>query len=173
TDEVLRTDDDRRAMRRLRSIVAAGLPDSFGPVDRLGLRLAAAGAGLAPALVARAVRARVKNETHGVILPASDPALARHLAQRRGAGIDSNVNLLGEAILGDDEADARLDAVTQFLRRGDVQWLSVKVSALCANLDVLAFDHSVARISERLRHVFRVAGAATPPKFVYLDMEEY
>src|SRR5947209_13444974 len=52
TDEVLRTDDDRRAMRRLRSLVAAGLPDAFGPVDRLGLRLAAATGGLAPALVA-------------------------------------------------------------------------------------------------------------------------
>jgi RHH-type proline utilization regulon transcriptional repressor/proline dehydrogenase/delta 1-pyrroline-5-carboxylate dehydrogenase len=173
TDEVLRTDDDRRAMRRLRSLVEAGLPSAFGPVDRFGLRLASATGGFAPGLVARAVRARVKNETHGVILPASDPALARHLAHRQAEGIDNNVNLLGEAILGDDEADARLDSVTRFLRRTDVQCVSVKVSALCANLDVLAFDHSVARISERLRHVFRVALTAQPPKFVYLDMEEY
>src|SRR5262249_39556743 len=153
TDEVLRTDDDRRAMRRLRALVADGLPDSFGPKDRLGLRLAAPRGGGAPAVVARARRAPGENETRRRVLPASDPALARHLAGRRGSGIDSNVNLLGEAILGDDEADARLDAVTRLLRRGDVPCVSVKVSALCANLDVLAFDHSIARISERLRHV--------------------
>ncbi len=59
------------------------------------------------------------------------------------------------------------------LRRADVQCISVKVSALCANLDVLAFDHSVARIVERLQRVYGVAAAASPPKFVYLDMEEY
>jgi RHH-type proline utilization regulon transcriptional repressor/proline dehydrogenase/delta 1-pyrroline-5-carboxylate dehydrogenase len=173
TDEVLRTNDDRRAMRRLQSLVEPDVPDSFGPIDRLGLRLASVAGGVAPGLVARAVKARVRAETHGVILPASDPGLARHLAHRRAEGVDSNVNLLGEAILGDDEADARLDAVTRFLQRRDVQCVSVKASALCANLDVLAFDHSVARIGERLRHLFRVAGAVQPPKFVYLDMEEY
>src|SRR5262249_39151801 len=48
-----------------------------------------------------------------------------------------------------------------------------KISALCANLDVLAFEHSVERICDRLRRVLRVAAAAAPPKFVYLDMEEY
>ena len=49
----------------------------------------------------------------------------------------------------------------------------MKASALCANLDVLAFDFSVDRVVERLQRVYRIAAAATPPKFVYLDMEEY
>src|SRR5262249_12109591 len=115
----------------------------------------------------------VKAETRGVILPARDPAFARHIAERRAERFDANVNLLGEAILGDDEADARLDAVCRRIRHPDVQCISVKISALCANLDVLAFDHSLARILERLRLVYRVAAAFSPPKFVYLDMEEY
>ena len=41
--------------------------------------------------------------------------------RRRAAGLDLNVNLLGEAILGDDEADARLVAVCDRLRRPDVR----------------------------------------------------
>ncbi len=41
------------------------------------------------------------------------------------------------------------------LARPDVDCVSVKISALCANLDVLAFDHSVERIAERLRPLFR------------------
>lgn len=173
TDEVLRTDDDSRAVGRLRRLAAGGIPDSFGPLDRAGLRLAARCGALLPRAVAPVVRARVKAETRGVILPAGDPAFARHVARRRRAGVECNVNLLGEAILGDDEADTRLDAVCSRLRRPDVHCVSVKVSALCANLDVLAFDHSVQRVVERLQRVYRIAASATPPKLVYLDMEEY
>ena len=57
------------------------------------------------------VRRRIRGETRGVITPAADPAFARHVAARREAGFTVNVNLLGEAILGDAEADRRLDAL--------------------------------------------------------------
>jgi RHH-type proline utilization regulon transcriptional repressor/proline dehydrogenase/delta 1-pyrroline-5-carboxylate dehydrogenase len=137
------------------------------------MRLASLGTRLAPRPIDRVVEQRVRAETKGVILPARDPAFASYVAAQSRAGSDVNVNLLGEAILGDDEADARLNAVCQRLQRKDVQCLSVKISALCANLDVLAFEHSVSRIRERLRRVYRVAAAANPPKFVYLDMEEH
>ena len=173
TDEVLRATDPRRALRRLQTLLADGTPRALGPLDRAGLRLAAWSAPIAPRLVARAVEQRVRAETHGVILPADDPGFARHVARRRAAGMDLNINLLGEAILGDDEADARLDAVCARLRRNDVACVSVKISALCANLDVLAFEHSLERIADRLRSLYRVACETTPPKFVYLDMEEY
>ena len=38
---------------------------------------------------------------------------------------------------------------------------------------MLAFEHSVERVVERLQRVYRIAASATPPKLVYLDMEEY
>ena len=173
TDQVLRAPTARRSMRRLRTLVDEGLPPVLGPVDRIGLRLAGLGSRLAPGPVALAVRARVRAETRGVILPAADPAFARHLSRRRKAGVRVNVNLLGEAILGDDEADARLAAVVGLVRRPDVDHVSVKISALCANLDVLAFDASVDRIAERLRTVYAAALESDPPTFVNLDMEEY
>ena len=59
------------------------------------------------------------------------------------------------------------------IRRPDVTYVSVKISALCAGLDVLAFDHEVDRIADRLRAVYDVAAAQAPPVFVNLDMEEY
>ena len=173
TDQVLRAPDPRRSVARLDALLRAGTPRAIGPLDRAGLRLAAIAGRYAPALVDRAVEARVRAETRGVILPATDPGFARHVAKRKAEGMDLNVNILGEAILGDEEADARLAAVCHRLARPDVACISVKISALCANLDVLAFEHSVARISERFRQVLRVAQARNPPKFVYLDMEEF
>jgi RHH-type proline utilization regulon transcriptional repressor/proline dehydrogenase/delta 1-pyrroline-5-carboxylate dehydrogenase len=173
TDEVLRTDDDRRASRRLRTLVHGGLPRSLGTVDRMGLRAAAAAGERLPGVVARIVRTRLRAEARQVVIPARDPALAHHLARRRRAGIDGNVNLLGEAILGDAEADARVDAVCRLLQRPDVPCVSVKISALAANLDVLAFAHSVDAAATALRRILRIAASSTPPKLVSLDMEEY
>src|SRR5438445_2883431 len=159
-DEVLRTGDEARAARRLRSLVAAGAPRSLGLVDRVGLRLAAAGGRVAPAVVGRAVRARVRADARGVIASAADPAFSARMARRAREGIECNVNALGEMILGDDEADARLENVCRLLCRPDVRCVSVKLSALCANLDVLAFDHAVGRSVERLQRILRVAAAA-------------
>ncbi|MET0907839.1 MAG: bifunctional proline dehydrogenase/L-glutamate gamma-semialdehyde dehydrogenase, partial [Ilumatobacteraceae bacterium] len=126
-----------------------------------------------PGPVAAIVRQRIRAETRGVIIPAADPAFSRHVARRTADGFAVNVNLLGEAILGDEEAAARLDALCARMRRPDVDYVSVKISALCANLDVLAFDEEVHRIADRLRTVYRVAMDERPPVFVNLDMEEY
>ncbi len=171
TDQVLRTPSPERSMAQLRQLVERGLPDALPHLDRVALRLAAVGARLAPRPVAAIVRRRLKAETSGVIVPAGDPAFTRHVAARRAAGFAVNVNLLGEAILGDGEADDRLAALIARMRRPDVDYVSVKISALCANVDPLAFDHEVDRIADRLRAVYDVA--VEHGVFVNLDMEEY
>jgi len=173
TDEVLRTPTAARSMQQLRELVDAGLPRALPAVDRAALRLAAIGARVAPGPVAAVVRRRIRAETRGVIIPAADPAFARHVAARRDAGFAVNINLLGEAILGDAEANRRLNALCTRMRRADVGYVSVKISALCANLDVLAFEHEVERIADQLRAVYAVALERDPPVFVNLDMEEY
>src|SRR5690349_18622897 len=63
TDEVLRAPDNARAMHRLRTLLRDGVPRALGPVDRAGLRLAALGGRVAPALVDRLVEQRVRAET--------------------------------------------------------------------------------------------------------------
>ena len=50
---------------------------------------------------------------------------------------------------------------------------SVKISAICANLDVLAEQDSLARIETQLIELYRAARDAQPRTFVNLDMEEY
>lgn len=173
TDEVLRTPGSDRSMRQLRALVGAGLPRSLPALDRLGMRAAALGSIVAAGPVAAIVRQRIRAETRGVIVPAAEPRFGRHVARRRAAGFTTNVNLLGEAILGDDEAATRLDALLARMRRPDVDYVSVKISALCANLDVLAFESEVGRIAEHLRTVYRVAAERRPGVFVNLDMEEH
>ncbi|MBI4885113.1 MAG: bifunctional proline dehydrogenase/L-glutamate gamma-semialdehyde dehydrogenase [Actinobacteria bacterium] len=174
TDEVLRFQSNGRAARRLRGIVRdVGIPKSLRLIDRVGLRLGGLMSRVVPGLVMPLVRSRIVRESNGVVLSADDPEFSRHLVNRRSAGFCLNINVLGEAILSDAEADTRMELVRARIGRSDVDYVSLKVSSVVANLDVLAFEHSVGRICDRLRVLYRDAHAADPRTFVNLDMEEY
>lgn len=174
TDDVLRIHGARRAARRFRDVVdTVGIPPSLGILDALMIRAGAAIAPFVPQLLMPLVTRRIRNETRGVVLSAKDPAFADHVRRRRDEGVRINVNVLGEAILSNAEADKRLASVRSRLARPDVDYVSVKISAICANVDPLAFDDSVARVSQRMRTLYRDAMSVVPHKFVNLDMEEF
>jgi RHH-type proline utilization regulon transcriptional repressor/proline dehydrogenase/delta 1-pyrroline-5-carboxylate dehydrogenase len=173
TDEVVRIVVASRAARRFEQLVATADLSSFSRADRMMLAIGSRLAPRAPRLVMPLVLRRLRAEAAGVILPADDPELADHLARRREQGMRCNLNVLGEAIVGDAEARRRLDMVLTRLRRDDVNYVSVKISAICTGVSALAFDDTVERVGERLRELYRVAASFDPPKFVNLDMEEY
>ncbi|MBV9661865.1 MAG: proline dehydrogenase family protein, partial [Acidimicrobiales bacterium] len=171
TDEVLRIHDPERAARVYAELAANPTAGSgLGPLDRVAFRAGARLAPLLPGLVVPAVRARVLAEMAGVILPASPRRLHRHIERRRAGRMQLNVNFLGEAVLGEAEAERRLAQIVAALADPQIDYVSVKISAICSQLDVLAFDIEVERIASRLRRLYAAAGAT---KLVNLDMEEY
>jgi RHH-type proline utilization regulon transcriptional repressor/proline dehydrogenase/delta 1-pyrroline-5-carboxylate dehydrogenase len=174
TDDVLRIHDPARAATRFRDVVrSCGSLAALGVPDAVGLRLAGRLAPLVPRLMMPVVSWRIRRETEGVVLSAHDPDFARHVARRARERVRLNVNVLGEAILSDAEAETRLRAVRARLARPDVDYVSVKISAVVANLDPIAFDDSLDRVATALRDLYRDALQHSPPKFVNLDMEEY
>jgi RHH-type proline utilization regulon transcriptional repressor/proline dehydrogenase/delta 1-pyrroline-5-carboxylate dehydrogenase len=87
-----------------------------------------------------------------------------------------NINLLGEAVLGEAEAGRRLDDITELLGRPDVDYVSVKVSSPVAPHSPCAYDQAVWHVIERLLPLYQYAAAQSAqgkPKFINLDMEEY
>ena len=134
-----------------------------------------------PSLVVPPIVARLRHETQNVILPGEEEDLRRYLEERRRAGMRLNLNQLGEAILGEAEAARRLEAYLALLARDDVEYISVKVSSVFSQIDLVAFRATVARVAERLRTLYRAAArhryrhpdGRVTPKFINLDMEEY
>ncbi len=173
TDEVTRIQDPRRAARRFAALVHEVPLGGLGSFDRLLLRVGARLAPVLPRPVMALVERRLRAESAEVVLDADPERLTRHLAARRAAGVRSNVNVLGESILSDAEAQHRLHLVLEQLARPDVGYVSVKISAVCAHVSALAFDATVAQVSDAFRDLLRAAMAHTPAKFVNLDMEEY
>lgn len=171
TDQVLRIRSPKRAAIRLRDLTQVGVPASLGPVDRSGLKVLGSVAPTVPTVAERAVDWRIEKDTSGVILPAEEEAFSRYVRERRAEGFRLNINVLGEAILSDEEAEERCRKVLGRITRPDVDYISVKISAVCANLDVLAEEDSLTRIADRLRPLYRAAKEHNT--FVNLDMEEY
>jgi RHH-type transcriptional regulator, proline utilization regulon repressor / proline dehydrogenase / delta 1-pyrroline-5-carboxylate dehydrogenase len=168
-DRVLRPVDASTAAEQL-AAVTAGSMDGLSPIDRGLLRLAGAAAKVAPFPVVALVRARLRYETRSLIYPAQPVLLGRRLAGVRGR---PNLNLLGEAVLGEKEARRRLAAVESLLARDDVDCVSVKASAIASGLSLMDFEGSVERISGPLQELYRLVSAAPTPKLVNLDMEEH
>lgn len=173
-DRVARPRDDRTAMRGLVGVLAElGIPGAVGIVDR-GALLAARRIGpILPGLVAPLARRRLRTMTSAAVLPAEDRFLRRHLALRGAEGFTVNLNLLGEAILGDHEASRRARDVGDLVARDDVRAVSMKASSVVANLSDLAEERSTARLVDVLRSLLSAAAASDPPRLVTLDMEEY
>jgi RHH-type proline utilization regulon transcriptional repressor/proline dehydrogenase/delta 1-pyrroline-5-carboxylate dehydrogenase len=118
-------------------------------------------------------RRRLRSLVGHLVLPADEPALTRVLAARRRPGQRLNLNLLGEAVLGEAEAARRAGRIRELLTRPDVDHVSVKVSALVAQPSRWDSHDSAARAAERLRPILLAAAERAPAAFVTLDMEEY
>ncbi|MBT2483625.1 MULTISPECIES: proline dehydrogenase family protein [unclassified Microbacterium] len=109
------------------------------------------------------------------------PALEKIRTPAPGAGaVRVNLNLLGEAVLGEAEAKRRLDGIHDLIRRTDVDYVSVKVSAVMSHISMWAFDEVVDQVVDRLMPLYLTAaspstgpGALGETTFINLDMEEY
>ena len=157
TDQVPRIQDPRRAAERFHDLVTRhGVPAVAGPVDRLALNVGARAGPVWPRPVMALVTRRLRREAAGVILPAEDPAPgppprrppgSRLRPERQPAG-------RGRARRGGG-GDRRLETVLATIRRPDVDYVSVKITAIYSQVDPLAFDHTVEVLSERLRRLYR------------------
>jgi RHH-type proline utilization regulon transcriptional repressor/proline dehydrogenase/delta 1-pyrroline-5-carboxylate dehydrogenase len=172
-DRVLRPESPGVAARQLRRLARDARPAFLSPADRVVLRSGARLSAPLPATVVRLARRRLRAMVGDLVADAEDPALGRHLARLRAQGFGVNVNLLGEAVLGHEEAARRRDALVTLMERPDVDYVSVKVSSVAAQLNLWSYRQTLDRTKDALRVTLRAGAAASPPAFVNLDMEEY
>lgn len=181
-DQAFRSHTPARIADQLKHLIDHyGVPHYFAAWEQAGLHLGGLIGEYIPHLVVPLVIAKLRHETQSVILPSEEDELRAYLHQRYTAGTRLNLNQLGEAILGEEEAERRLQAYLTLLARPDVEYISVKISSVVSQLQLTAFEQTVEAIKTRLRTLYRAAGATeyiTPSghrvsKFVNLDMEEY
>ncbi len=171
TDEVMRIHSIKNSINIFRRAAAKASVEGFGAFNTAGLKFLAASSRVAPGPVIRAVALRIRHLSKDLILPFEDAPLQRHLQQRRRDDIALNINVLGEAVLGEREAEERLQRVIEMIRRPHTNYVSVKLSSVVSQIITIDRVGSLERVTEQMRILYREAeqwGA-----FVNLDMEDY
>ncbi|MBR6170245.1 MAG: bifunctional proline dehydrogenase/L-glutamate gamma-semialdehyde dehydrogenase [Bacteroidaceae bacterium] len=127
------------------------------------------------------IKWRLRRDTGRVIIDAARPSLTTHLATRFQQDIGQNVNLLGEVVLGDGEADKRYHSYLEALKEPDINYISVKISGIYAQTHALNYKECFPELVRRMSELYKTAidypytdvNGVTKPKFINLDMEEY
>ncbi|MEX5235803.1 proline dehydrogenase family protein [Kocuria arenosa] len=172
-DRVVRTEDVRAAGRALHAL-AEIVPRTMPAADRAQIRLGAALSASAPQVVVPAARTRLRQLVGHMIVDARPKPFGQALKRLTAQGHRLNINLLGEEVLGAEEADKHLADAAALLDRDDVDYVSVKVSSVVPQLSHWGFEGTVAKVVERLLPVYRAAAEAPAgSKFINLDMEVY
>lgn len=181
-DESSQIRDTRKLSRRMKKIFTEyGVPDFFGKTyEYLGYVFRDFGY-LFDFIAVPVFKSVLRKETGKIIIKEERPALTRHLGNRWSDNIGQNVNLLGEVVLGDEEANHRYRHYIEALKEPDINYISVKISGIYAQLHPLSYDKSKEELCKRIAAVFQAAidhpyiekDGTKSAKFVNLDMEEY
>jgi RHH-type proline utilization regulon transcriptional repressor/proline dehydrogenase/delta 1-pyrroline-5-carboxylate dehydrogenase len=171
-DRVVRPEDLRVAARNLEEL-SHHIPRFLPWYLRAAIALGGGFATIFPWIIVPLARRVLRRMVGHLVIDATPTHLDKTLTELREGGVRLNLNLLGEAVLGDDEADRRLAGTRALLARDDVDYVSIKVSSVSSQLSMWAFDETVARVVERLTPLYELAASSPTPKFINLDMEEF
>lgn len=171
-DEVFRSSDPVVQASTLRNLIDEyGVPKYVPKLDQFMIRAGAAMSRFAPSLVMPQIEKRIRQNSEQVVLDGDPAAVKEYLDRRTAQGFTVNLNHLGEAVLGEQEARKRMDTVLDYLKQPHVTYISVKISAIFSQITLTAWDETLESIKTRLRELYR---AAMPQnKFVNLDMEDF
>ncbi|MGI9428983.1 MAG: proline dehydrogenase family protein [Bythopirellula sp.] len=182
TDQAFRSRLPHRAADQIVHILdVQGIPRFFSALDRTLLKGFQSFGEYLPSVAMPLVKEKMQQETANVVLPAEQEHLRGYLRQRWEEGVRMNVNYLGEALLGEREAERRLKSYLQALQRPEIEVISVKISTIYSQISALAREHTIGVLCDRMELLYRAAAknqferrdGTLVTKFVYLDMEEY
>ena len=168
--------------KRVKHIIATyGVPAFFSFWDGFLLRAFRYGGYLFAPIAIPIFKLYIRKDTAGVIIDENPKKLKKHLSARMEQNIGQNINLLGEVVLGNAEADARYHHYLEALEKPDINYISIKLTGIYAQMHALNFRTARGELIERVAAIYQKAidfpytdaQGVSKPKFINLDMEEY
>lgn len=124
---------------------------------------------------------QIRDDTKAVVIQGEDEIFNKHLQMRKAEGTRVNINLIGEVVLGEEEAEERIEKYMNALANPNIDYISIKISTIFSQINVLSLEETVETLIEKLSRIFRQAqkysfrnkNGEMENKFINLDMEEY
>ena len=172
-DRVMRPESNRVAAHALRAITRGVDARFLGQINSLLVGIGAFVGPFLPNVVVPAARARLRQLVGHLVLDAESDALNKLLDNAQQRGEQLNLNLLGEAVLGEKEATDRAERTLNLIKNPRVTYVSVKASSMVSQLNHWDYDECVRLVKDRIRPLYRAARDRSPQVFINMDMEEY
>ncbi|WP_419763991.1 MAG: proline dehydrogenase family protein [Arcobacter sp.] len=124
---------------------------------------------------------QIRDDTKTVVLKGEDAPFNKHLKMRREEKTRVNVNLIGEVVLGEEEAQERIEKYLKALENPNIDYISIKISTIYSQINPLNFEGTVQVLVKKLTRIYEQAqkhpyiapDGTKSNKFINLDMEEY
>lgn len=181
-DESSQIRDSKILAKRIKTLIDKyGIPEFLNSRDRFLFKMYQSFGYIFYPIAIPIIKKRLRLDTSRVIIDAARPHLTEHLATRFDQKIGQNVNLLGEVVLGDEEADKRYYSYLDALKEPDINYISVKISGIYAQTHALNYEESFPELVRRMSELYQAAidnpyvdeNGKKRDKFINLDMEEY
>ncbi|MEW6672500.1 MAG: proline dehydrogenase family protein [Thermodesulfobacteriota bacterium] len=181
-DQGFRSSDPGRVADQITYLLREyGVPAFFSTPEKLLIRMFLSFGRHLPQISVPQVIEKMRRETSHIVLTGETEPLRAYLQERKRQRISVNLNHIGEALLGQEDARARLQMYCNDLKNPDMECISVKISTLYSQITPLAFEHTIAKLMESLALLFKTAdgeyfvrsNGERVKKIVTLDMEEY
>lgn len=181
-DESSQIHDNKKLARRVKLLIKQyGVPEFFSSTDAFMLKLFTSFGYWFDFISVPIFKNRLRSDTSKVIINEKASLLNRHLSERRKQKIGQNVNLLGEVVLGNGEANHRFEHYLEALKDPQINYISIKISGIYAQINPLNYEKNKIELCERLTQIFQQSidypyindNGTQTSKFVNLDMEEY
>lgn len=123
----------------------------------------------------------LRDDISPIVIKGEENLLSEHIKNRRAQNTRVNINIIGEAVLGENEASDRVEKYIKALQNPDIDYISIKISTIFSQIVPLAHNWSIEQISQRIALIYDAAmenrfmnsHGELENKFVNLDMEEY
>lgn len=181
-DETSQIRDSKKLAQRIDELIGMyGVPEFFNSRDAFLFKIYHWFGKYFYPIAIPVIKWRTRKDTRRIVIDEARPNLTRHLEDRKKHNIGQNVNLLGEVVLGDHEADNRYRHYLEALEQPDINYISVKISGIYAQTHALNYEESFPELVRRMSELYQKAidfpyvnkDGVKEDKFVNLDMEEY
>nr|WP_321268119.1 bifunctional proline dehydrogenase/L-glutamate gamma-semialdehyde dehydrogenase [uncultured Sulfurimonas sp.] len=116
--------------------------------------------------------AYLRDDIKNIVIKGEESSLNAHLQKRLREKTRVNINIIGEAVLGEDEANRRVQKYIDALCNPNIDYVSIKISTIFSQINPPAYEWNVQNISLKLQKIYKAA-KQNNSKFINLDMEEY
>jgi RHH-type proline utilization regulon transcriptional repressor/proline dehydrogenase/delta 1-pyrroline-5-carboxylate dehydrogenase len=153
-DRSFRSPDHARAVEQVKYIFEKyGLAEFFKPHEKFLVRLFIVFGGLLPGVSMPFFVRTLRNKVKEVVLKGEQSDLLRHIARREGEGAKINLNFIGEAVLGEEEAEFRRRQYIRALETPEIKYISIKASTIYSQISSLGYNATLDALEKHLERI--------------------